>query len=258
MRKPSIGSDRVEAPSPAGSVGAQHASSEAHATAGLFATLLMSVACAALVGCATSRSEVKLDTPAMAPPGAAVATTPAPARGFAVIRMVKDERVFEQAPGDPSVPSLGGEGAQQATAETKLRAIGRKRNAFGQALGDVLLQSGQTVETVVRGALTEAFRLSGYQVVDAAVAAPAALVVDARIKDCWAWMNPGFWSVTVNTRIATDLAIAGVPGTSRVEVHHQEGRQLVTDGTWIEVAQVALQKWREEAVKKLQTLPPGQ
>jgi hypothetical protein len=219
--------------------------------------LLMTTACAALLGCATSRSEIKLEAPAAAVPPAAGASAAPAMKGFAVIRTVKDERTFEQAPDDPSTPSLGLEGVQQATADTKSRAIGRKRNGFGQALGDVLLQAGQTVEGVVRNTLADAFRQSGYQVVDAAAAPPAAMVVDVRVKDFWSWLNPGFWSITVNTRIATDLDIVGTPGSSRVETHHMEPRQLVTDGTWIEVVQTGLRTWRDEAVKRLQTLAPG-
>jgi len=223
----------------------------------LIITALILAASTALVGCATSRSEVKLATPgATATPGAGVAAATA-TKGFAVIRTVADQRSFEQAPDDPSTPSLGFEGAQQATAETKLRAIGRKRNTFGQALGDVLLQGGQTVEIVVRDTLADALRQSGYQVVDAASAPPSALLVDVHVKDFWAWLNPGFWAITVNARIATDLQMAGQPGAHRVEVHHKEPRQFVTEGVWIEAVQTALQAWRDEAVKKLQTLAPG-
>jgi hypothetical protein len=224
----------------------------------LVPALLLSMACAALAGCATSRSEIKLDTPAARAAPAAAAAASAPAmKGFAVIRMVKDERTFVQAPDDPSTPSLGPEGAQQATADTKSRAIGRKSNSFGQALGDVLLQRGQTVETVVHDTLAGAFAQSGYQVVDAAAAPPAAMVVDVRVKDFWAWLNPGFWDITVNARIAADLDIAGMPGTRRVETHHREPRQLITDAAWIEVVQAGLRTWRDEAAKRLQTLAPG-
>jgi hypothetical protein len=35
-------------------------------------------------------------------------------------------------------------------AEVKARAIGRKRNTYGKALGDMVLEGGQTVEGVVR------------------------------------------------------------------------------------------------------------
>ena len=72
-------------------------------------------------GCAATRSEVKLASPVAAP----ASTGPATGK-VVVIRSVTDARVFEQAPRDPSVPSLGGEGAGNASADTKARAIGRK------------------------------------------------------------------------------------------------------------------------------------
>lgn len=202
--------------------------------------------CVALAGCATSRSEIRLSTPTTTQPAAAQATGK-----VAVIRSVKDERAFEQAPSEPSTPSLGFEGAAQAAADTKLRAIGRKRNTFGQALGDVLLQGGQTVEAVVRENLAAALRQSGYQLVEPPSAQEAALVVDVHIKKFWAWVNPGFWSITANTNIETDLDVAGKAGAVNVSVHYQDSRQFVTDGTWIEVVDKALEAYRAEASQKL-------
>jgi hypothetical protein len=204
------------------------------------------LACLAAAGCATSRSEIKLTSPVPAEAGAAGA-----AGRTAIIRTVKDERVFEQAPGDPSTPSLGFEGAAKATAETKLRAIGRKRNTFGQALGDVLLQDGQTVEAVIRDSLAAALRQSGYRLVEASSLEPGTLVVDVHIKTFWAWLNPGFWAVTANTNIATDIDIADRTGAARVSIHYEDSRQFVTDSAWIEVIDKALQAYRAEAAQKL-------
>jgi hypothetical protein len=48
-----------------------------------------------------------------------------------------------------------------------------------------------------------------------------------------------------------------MPGTRRVETHHREPRQLITDTAWIEVVQAGLRTWRDEAAKRLQTLAPG-
>jgi hypothetical protein len=88
-----------------------------------------------LAGCATSRSEIRLSSPAPAATPQATTTDRA-----VVIRSVHDERVFEQAPDDPSTPSLGFEGASQASDDLKARAVGRKRNSFGKAMGDILLE----------------------------------------------------------------------------------------------------------------------
>jgi hypothetical protein len=206
------------------------------------------IGCTVLSGCATTRSEIKLNSPTSA-------QTAVPTTGkLAVIRLVKDERQFEQAPKDPSVPSLGFGGASQATAETKLRAIGRKRNGYGKAMGDVLLQDGLTVESVIRENLAAALRQAGYQVVEPSNARPGALIIDVHIKTFWGWINPGFWSITASANIATDLDIASKTGATHVAVHYQDSRQIVADGTWVEVIDKTLQAYRAEVTQKLGTL----
>jgi len=208
------------------------------------------LACAVLAGCATTRSELQLPTPSAAPAAAAPSTGK-----VAVIRTVKDERVFEDAPSDPSTPSLGFGGASQAPAAIKLRAIGRKRGGFGQAFGDVLMQEGQTVESVVRENLTTALRQAGIQVAaDAAGAPPDAMLLDVRIKALWSWINPGFWAITANGRVATDVDVVGKPGATRIAVEHSESRQLMTEGAWLEVIGKTLEAYRAEAVKKFAAL----
>ena len=123
------------------------------------ARLLAVCLCVSLAGCATSRSEIKLQSPVVS------ASSSVAGNGhIVVIKSVTDERVFEQAPSDPSTPSLGFGGSDGATAQVKSRAIGRKRNGFGKALGDVLLDQGQTVQEVVRKNLAAALEQSGYKV----------------------------------------------------------------------------------------------
>jgi len=203
-------------------------------------------------GCATSRSEVRL-----AAPGAAAAAAPAaPAAGakVAVIRSVKDERVFEQAPAEPSTPSLGFEGADQATGEVKARAIGRKRNSWGKALGDILLQPGQTVEGVVRENLGAALRDAGFDVRDDAGSAAAPLLLDVRIQRFWAWMQPGFWAITLKARIATELQVSAGDRPVNIAVEVEDPRGLATDGAWIETIDKGLVAFRREAAAKLAAL----
>lgn len=209
--------------------------------------VIVLVSCALLAGCATSRSEVKLNSPA---PVSAEANVPANAP-TAAIKVVMDERRFEQAPSNPGIPSLGSEGSASASAEVKARAIARKRNGFGQAMGDVLLQDGQTVETVVRDNLTTALRQAGYRVVDVASATEQTKVLEVRITQFWAWVQPGFWALTMHGDIETSLASSNASEPTTITVHHTESRQLATDGTWIEVVNKALEKYRAEVVKKL-------
>ena len=207
---------------------------------------LLLIATIGLGGCATSRSELRLPSPSS--PQATTQNTNAPT---ALIRTVKDERTFEQAPKQPSTPSLGFEGAAQATAEAKLRAIGRKRNTYGMALGDVFLQEGQTVESVIRENLASALRDAGYNVRNDGTGDPAYLVIDVHIKKFWAWMNPGFWAITVNTDIATDLTLSTTSNSIPIVVHVQDARQFVTDSAWLETVDMALKEYRKDATPKL-------
>jgi hypothetical protein len=199
-----------------------------------------------LGGCATSRSELRLSTPTAAPAAPLRADAP-----VAVIRTVRDERRFELAPDDPGVPSLGFEGAEKATAEVKLRAIGRKRNTFGKALGDVLLQEGQTVESLVRDTLASALRENGYNVQgDNAGVAPR-LQIDARIRRFWSWIQPGFWAITVKSEIALEVAIAPAAPAIPIAVQLEDPRQIVTEAAWVEAIEKAMQALRSEAMRKL-------
>lgn len=205
--------------------------------------------CVATAGCATSRSEIKLNSPVM-PSSTAVSSG-----RTAVIRSIKDERIFEQAPRDPSTPSLGFGGADQSPAELKARAIGRKRNTYGKALGDVLLQSGQTVEGVLRENLTAALAQAGYQVKSQDVAGPSPLVIDVHIKQFWAWLQPGFWAITLNTNIATDLDLSGAATPTTISVHTEDKRQVVVESAWMEIVGKALDDYRAQVITKATTFP---
>lgn len=205
------------------------------------------IVCAALTGCATSRSEVKLSMPAAPAQTAAV-----PANGKTVyIRSVTDERVFEENPSNPSVPSLGFGGAQKASADVKARAIGRKRSGFGHAEGDVLLQHGQTVTGVVEENLAAALRRAGYSVVTAPPAAGASpIVMDVAIKQFWAWFRPGFWETTLTCNIWTDLTVAERAKPVAIMIKSQQGHFAATDSAWIEVVKAALAKYQEQVLKQ--------
>ena len=207
--------------------------------------LALIVASAVLSGCATSRSEVALTAPPV--------TQKAPSNGrTVVIRNVKDDRTFEQAPGDPSTPSLGSGGAAQASDAVKSRAIARKRSTYGQALGDVLLQEGQTVTGLVRSNLAAAFEEAGYRVVADTATQPPPTVVDVSIKKFWAWMQPGFWALTFNSDIETVLTTTA-PGAapSVIKVKASESAQLGTDDAWIRIVQKGMADYRAQAATRL-------
>jgi len=216
-----------------------------------FGAVFAIVAGLLLSGCATSRSEVSLASPA-------AGTTPSAPQASAnakpiVLRTVTDARVFEAKPRDPSIPSLGFEGAPAATADVKARAIGRKRNTYGMALGDVLLEPGDSIEQVVRKEVTEALREAGYRIV--AAPAPADVpVMDVRIGQFWSWIQPGFWAITVHTKIGTELVVPN-RAPVLVDVANAESTMAATDGVWIDGVLKSLQRYRAAIVARKADLP---
>lgn len=205
---------------------------------------------AILSGCATSRSEIKLSSPETTP-----TTLAATKARTVVIRSVTDERVFEEAPKVASIPSLGFGGASKASEEVRARAVGRKRGGFGKAMGDVLLENGQTVVGLVRENLTTAFQQAGYQVVNEGTAEPASLMVDVHIKQFWAWFQPGFWAIALNANIETNLEVSGTASPTTISVHVEDSRQTATETAWLEIVEKGLLAYRTEAVSKLSAPP---
>lgn len=204
-----------------------------------------------LAGCATTRSEVAVQAPA-------ASSTPVSSVGAGktvYLRTVTDDRVFEEAPKDPSTPSLGFGGAAAATADVKARAIGRKRGGFGQAFGDVLLQDGQSAAGLVRESTAAALRNLGYTVVDQPT--PGAIVVDVSVHKLWAWFTPGFWSVTLaaNAESAVAVTVGGQKSQHLVSAHVEDSMQVVVESDWVKIIGQALAKYQENAQTELGTLP---
>ena len=164
-----------------------------------FPRFLLALSCAALLaGCATSRSYMKLEV------SNSSATVTSTTGKSVVIDDVRDERKFEESPSDPSIPSIKKGDNYKLDAEQRKRAIARKRNTWGKAIGDILLEDGQTVETLTRDLVADGFSKHGYQILAKGAAAPAnALHVSVVIDEFWAWFTPGMWTVDMEGKIHT-------------------------------------------------------
>jgi len=148
-----------------------------------------------LTGCATSRSVLDIAVPDVPNPDSLQAVK---------IVEVIDKRVFAIKPNNPSIPSLQNDEVDDP--KITRRAVARKRNGYGAALGDVLLPEGQTVEQLTRSALVNALRDSGYKVVSVGEAGyDAATPVGAEIQQFWAWMTPGFWQIKLEYKARIQL-----------------------------------------------------
>lgn len=204
------------------------------------------VTLAALLGaCATNRSEIKLSSVAAAKSEYSNAL-PAEAPSVA-IRSVSDDRVFEEAPRRPSTPSLGFGGASSASDEIKARAIGRKRNGYGKALGDILLEPGKTVEGTVQSIVVDSFQKAGYRVIQPSEADSQTLMVEVAIQKFWAWLTPGFWALTMSANIDADVKYSGPKeNQTLIQVLHEEKRQAATEKAWSEMIDAATLEFRKK------------
>ena len=196
---------------------------------GVCARLLRLAACAALLSlaaCATSRSHITLDVPA-----SGTATTGDKA---AVIVGVNDLREFQANPRDPSIPSLK-KGADYALdAEGRKSAIARKRNGYGKAIGDIQLQPPQTVVSITRQLVADGLRQRGYRVLDESAGVPDdALRVDVDIREFWAWLTPGFWTVSMESRLKVLLKFSGAhTGEAEVAAYGKKNAPTGREDNW--------------------------
>ena len=185
-----------------------------------------------LAGCALGRETVDVSAPQ--------ATNPTTGK-YVRIDAVEDKRTFTVKPPSADMASLDPD--QDSSDASKARAIGRKRNGYGKALGDVVLPEGKTVSGLVQSALATGFEEAGYVVVkqgdpNFAAAAP----VSAQIVDFWAWFQPGFWSVTTNHKSELHLSgdVGALHGDQTVKTHVSESKQVVVASDWREIIEKGL------------------
>lgn len=191
-----------------------------------------SLAVSILAGCAVGRETIDV----AAPQG----TNPATGK-YVRIDSVRDARNFTDAPADASMPSLDPD--QDTSDASKARAIARKRNTYGKALGDIVLPEGKTVSSLVENALATGFQQAGYVVVkkgdpNFAAAAP----VNAQVVDFWAWGQPGFWAVTVHHKSEIRLSgdVGALHGTETVTTQSEKSMQAVTASDWRDIVEKGL------------------
>jgi hypothetical protein len=205
----------------------------------------LSIVTLVLGGCATSRSVVDVR----------VSPGPNPANGKAVkILQIIDSRKFEVAPRTQSVPSLNEEEIKDSKITS--RAVGRKRNGYGKAMGDFMLPEQRTVQDLVREAMTKALREKGYSVVEQnSVAYQNALPLEADIGQLWVYMTPGFWSLTLE--FETILKIKGnvfpTSNEEQIRGYAQMSTQVGTESNYIETIQNGIEDFIKNFKEKLKS-----
>jgi hypothetical protein len=201
---------------------------------------LVAVMClASLSACAVTRSEVAISGPSSTQPDA----------GIAVILLPPvDARRFEVAPKVPSIPSLK-EPTQITDPQITSRAVARKRNGYGMAMGDVLLTPPQTASSLVGDAVKAGLRDSGYRIVEAGDPSYAAAPkVSVRINEFWTWITPGFGSIKLdnitNLTLEGNLPALAIPAT--VAVRETKGYFVITESDWAPFIDIALAQVRDK------------
>ncbi|MCG8429879.1 MAG: hypothetical protein MJA29_01725 [Candidatus Omnitrophica bacterium] len=212
-----------------------------------FLGLMLSVAVLITVsGCAAGRSTLNIEVPT---------NTRVPGVDKQVfIRSIADMRDFQDKPASPEIPSLGG-GIARADEQTRLRAIGRKRNAYGRAMGDILLPEDKDVSSQVYAMLRNALFSLGYDVTDSSVdAREDAVSMDVIIDKYWGWFTPGFWVVSVSAEMATALTV-NLPEREEVaftiEAADVNRCSAATSANWKKTFNRATTQYIAEAKKKL-------
>jgi hypothetical protein len=185
----------------------------------LAATLI--VICALNTGCVTGQRVIALNVPASPIVNAD--------KGAISIAKVTDQRHFENQPAQASTPSIDGD-VKTASRATLNKMIGRQRNGFGKAMGDVALAPPATVETQVQALVTEGLKRRGYTV----VASPSGDSADVTIEEFWAWFRPGFAEIAFEAQIRTlvSITVSGQTRTLDVSGHGREEGQVASDEHW--------------------------
>lgn len=206
------------------------------------------VALALALGGCSSIGTMDLSVLTMPPaPAAAAIDASAPA---IVIRSVSDERVFAVRPRDPSTPTLGPEVGDPTA---RARAVGRKRDGYGQAHGAVLLAPGETVEGLARQHIVAAFQQGGVRVIDESAATPDTPRIDVRIDKFWAWLHPRFM-IHQNAEIEARFIVAGAEPVIIRGRADGEG-PLPPDRVWVQLLERALETFRNDLTPRARQAP---
>jgi len=164
---------------------------------------------------------------------------PADGTTVAIVR-VDDMRHFEISPPVPSTPSLSDDKINDF--DLTSRAIARKRNGYGMALGDVLLPKGETVGDIVEKATADGFRKAGYRVVEKGEPGyDRAVPVTLRVSEFWSWFTPGVFQVTIANRadvtlsgplpaLAPDLTLHNDTTEEMMAVYESDWKKIVAKG----------------------------
>ena len=194
-----------------------------------------------VTGCAVGRRTIDL-------PVQSFSNSPGE-KGEIFIGSIEDKRVFQNHPSVPSIPSIDGN-IHSLTSKEKGLMIGRQRDGYGRARGDIALPADDSVVERMRRLLEEGFRSRGYSIAPDSSAPNSA---SATIDEFWAWFSPGFWSVSFEARVYCTIKLKKSDGSSTIVVkgYGLNKGQIASDANWQLAYQEAFQDFLSKLDSKL-------
>jgi hypothetical protein len=173
-------------------------------------------------GCVVGRRTIALSVPAAGPGGSS--------RGDICVTSVTDARQFQNKPPQPSTPSIDGD-VNTLTAEQKSLMIGRQRNGFGAAMGDIALPAGDSVMQRTKLLVEEALKHRGYNISSDPAAANSAAVT---INEFWAWFSPGMFYISFEARVNCTVTLKNAGGSTQINIqgYGLNHGQVASDANW--------------------------
>jgi hypothetical protein len=203
------------------------------------ALILCTLAC----GCVTGRRKLTLKVPKGIPGTTAFAgSTP---KGRVSIQSVTDSRQFQNKPKEPSTPSVNGD-VNKVSKEQRATFVGRQRNGFGMAMGDIVLKDPETVPAHAKQLVSEGFARHGY------TTTTGGTPVDVDVQEFWAWFTPGMWTIDFEARVKCAVNIRGAkPAALVVNGYGKNMGQIASDQNWQQAYDAAFKDFLGDLSVKL-------
>jgi hypothetical protein len=189
---------------------------------------LLAVLTVLAAGCTSGRRTLSLTMPEPEGTGGRRADGDA---GTARVVSVTDAREFRNKPPRPSTPSVDGD-VNDLTPVERARMIGRQRNKYGHAEGDIALARDGSVPREARRLVEEGLRRRGYRVVGEGGAADVTVAVT--VEQFWAWCTPAYWFTMFEARVRCrlDVTRSGRTRTFEIGGHGLNPGQVAADRNW--------------------------
>jgi hypothetical protein len=206
--------------------------------------LILFLAAASLVqtGCVVGRRTVDLPVPSQ--------MSTQSGKGSLRVMDVTDSRTFENKPRDPSTPSIDGDVNSMTDAQKSIM-IGRQRNGYGHAMGDIALPANRSVQERTRVLIENGLKKRGYVISDDPASANYAKV---EIREFWAWFTPGMWVISFEARLDCVVIITVDGKAHKLEVagYAKNVGQVASDANWQKAYRLAFENFLTNLDDELQ------